>query len=162
MHERGGGHWGKNICSSVRAELFWCPIYCANRRPDPKYQYGSWYRRGLGRQSLWIIQEYDLTTVISIWPMNHPRTCEMGSSSFSIMDWLKFERMTKAAFPSMTSTERVNGGNFFPFLVAVITVVVFLFLVPTSQKLVYWLIFVGICLSISKYDIDYGISLDFP
>ena len=61
----------------------------------------------------------------------------------------------------MPSTQRTNG-DFFPLLVVVLTVIILLLILPTSQEIIYWIILVGICVSISKYDVVDGISLDFP
>ena len=35
-------------------------------------------------------------------------------------------------------------------------------LLPTSQDLIHWFMFVGVRIRVSKYDVDYGVSLDFP
>ena len=79
----GKGQAGEeNICVGARAKSFWISIYCANPRPNPGYQASSWSHRGLGRQALWIIWEYNLVTDIVIWPLSQPCTCEMGPSSF--------------------------------------------------------------------------------
>ena len=45
---------------------------------------------------------------------------------------------------------------------AVFTIIILLFLLPTTQELIHWLILVGIRVSITKYDVDYGVSIDFP
>ena len=50
----------------------------------------------------------------------------------------------------------------FLLLVAVITVIILLLILPTSQDLIYWLMLVGICVSKSKFDFDDGVSLAFP
>ena len=47
-------------------------------------------------------------------------------------------------------------------MVAVITALILIFPIPTSQDLIHWLILVSIRINISKYDADYGVSLDFP
>ena len=45
---------------------------------------------------------------------------------------------------------------------AVITVFIIIFLIPTVQELIHWFLPVGICVQVSKLDINYGISLGFP
>ena len=50
----------------------------------------------------------------------------------------------------------------FPFLLAVPAVIILVLLLPTSQELIHWIILVGIRFSISKYDVDDGVSLDLP
>ena len=50
----------------------------------------------------------------------------------------------------------------FPFLVSVINILILILLLPTSQELIHWIILVGIRFSISKYDVDDGVSLDLP
>ena len=50
----------------------------------------------------------------------------------------------------------------FPLIVAVLTVLTLLFLFPTSQELIHWLVLVRIRVSISKSDVDDGVSLAFP
>ena len=48
------------------------------------------------------------------------------------------------------------------FLVAVITVLILILLLPTTQELVHWPIPVGIHISMSEFDIHDGVSLVFP
>ena len=48
------------------------------------------------------------------------------------------------------------------FLVAVLTVFDLLLLLPTIQELINWIMLVGIRVSIEKYDVDDGVSLDLP
>ena len=51
----------------------------------------------------------------------------------------------------------------FPFLVVVINVfVLFLLLMLTRQEIIHWIILVVIRVRVSKYDVDYGVSLDLP
>ena len=47
-------------------------------------------------------------------------------------------------------------------LVEVITVLVLIFLIQMIQELIPWLILVGICVSITKPDVDDGVRLDLP
>ena len=49
-----------------------------------------------------------------------------------------------------------------PLMVAVITALILIFPIPTSQDLIHWFMFVGVRIRVSKYDVDYGVSLDFP
>ena len=39
---------------------------------------------------------------------------------------------------------------------------IFILLIPTSQELNNWFILVGFGVRVSKCDVDYGVSLDFP
>ena len=59
---------------------------------------GSWSPR--------IMCEYDLTTTVVIQLLIQPCACEMGSSVFSAMSWLKFTSTTRSPLPSMPLTER--------------------------------------------------------
>ena len=102
----------KEVCV-VCTKLFCRAIYCANTITEPDYQSGSLYRRALGRWSLRIIWEYDITNVIAIRPLNYPNTCEMGSSSFSAMSWLKCMSTTRYLFPSLPSSEETDGEKSF-------------------------------------------------
>ena len=107
--EGGRGQVGdRNFFASVRAKLFWCAIYCANPKPDPKSQSGSQSCRGMERRAPQIMQEFDLTNAITIHLLTNPRTCEMGPSSFPAMSWLKFKKMTRASFPSMPFNKSKN------------------------------------------------------
>ena len=49
-----------------------------------------------------------------------------------------------------------------PFLVAVLSVLIRIVILPTIQDLIYQIILVGIYVSISIFDVDDGVSLDFP
>ena len=44
---RAGARWWKNICGIVYAKLFWCDIYCATPRPNPKSLSSFRSHRGL-------------------------------------------------------------------------------------------------------------------
>ena len=68
--------------------------------------------------------------------------------------------MTRASFPIIPSAERTNG-DFFLLLVAVLTVLVLIFLLPKSQEFIHWIILVGIHAIIAKHDVDDGASLAF-
>ena len=61
----------------------------------------------------------------------------------------------------MPSTESTNG-EFFPFLLAVLTGLVIIFLLLTSHDLIHCLILVGIRVRITKSDINDGVSFAFP
>ena len=43
-----------------------------------------------------------------------------------------------------------------------LTMFIFIFLLQTSQEPIHWLLPVGVHFRVSKYDIDYGVSLDLP
>ena len=43
----------------------------------------------------------------------------------------------------------------------VLIMLVLILLVPTSQDLIHWLMLVGICVIVSKFDFDNGVSLKF-
>ena len=47
-------------------------------------------------------------------------------------------------------------------LVAVINILIFLLLLPPIQELIHWFVLVGVRVRASKYDDEYGISLDLP
>ena len=47
----------------------------------------------------------------------------------------------------------------FPFLVAVLTVIIFILLLPTIQELIHWSVLVGVHVRVSRYDVNYGVSL---
>ena len=110
MHEqwrvRRGHTGGKNIYAGMRTKLLWRAINWSKPRNHPMNQSSSQSRRGLGRQDMRIIQEYCLTTTVTIWLLNQPHTCERGSSSFLATIRIKFVSTTSASFPSVPSTER--------------------------------------------------------
>ena len=88
----------------------------------------------------------------------------MGSSSFSAMSRLKFESYDWSLLSEHDIHCEEKRMNTIPFLVAVITVIIRIYLLPTIQEIIYWLILAGISISISisKSDVDDGVSLDFP
>ena len=49
------------------------------------------------------------STTISIHPLIQPLLCKMGKSIFAAMSRLKFASIARASFPSMPSTDRING-----------------------------------------------------
>ena len=83
----------------------------------------------------------------------------MSSSGFSTMSWLKLVNTTRASFLSMPSTERTNREKNM-LLVSVLTMIILLLLLPTSQEFIRRFVLVCVHVSISKYDIDDGASLD--
>ena len=44
-------------------------------------------------------------------------------------------------------------------LVAVLTVLILIFLTPTSQEFIHWIKTVGIHVRVSEFDVDYGVSI---
>ena len=50
----------------------------------------------------------------------------------------------------------------FPFIVAVLTIIILLLLLPKSQELIHWLIPVSIHVSISEFGVYYVVSLAIP
>ena len=80
MINQWGVVWGHTGCeiffAGVLIELFWCEIYSAKSMPYPGHQYGSCSCWGMWRQAPWIMQEYELVTMIAIWKLTQPRTCE--------------------------------------------------------------------------------------
>ena len=47
-------------------------------------------------------------------------------------------------------------------LVAVINMLILILILPTIHEIIYWFMPVGVCVRVSKYDVDYGVSMDFP
>ena len=95
---------GKKLFADSSAKLFWRTIYCANPRPNARYQSRSRSCRGLGSWAPRGMHEYDLTTAITICMLNKPHTCKMVSSIFSAMSQLKFAGTIRASLPSILST----------------------------------------------------------
>ena len=106
----------QNSFSWVCVKLFWRVIYCANLRTEPDYQSLSLSCKILGRWSPQIMCEYDRVTAIEVRPLIQPHMCEMGYSIFAVMVRLRLSSKTRASFPRMTSTERINWGKYFHFL----------------------------------------------
>ena len=50
----------------------------------------------------------------------------------------------------------------FPLLVAVLTVIILLRFIPPIQELFHWIKPVGMCVSISKFGVDYDIGMYVP
>ena len=150
------------FCAGVRVELFLLAIYCAKLRPDPRSQFGSRSRTGLGRRAPWIMREYGLTTAIAMRPLTQPRTCEMSPLIFAAMSWLKFVSTTRASSPSMPSTERTNGDFFSGCSWQSLPCLSFFSFSQSSQELVHWFLPVGVCVQVSKSDVGDGVSLALP
>ena len=47
-------------------------------------------------------------------------------------------------------------------LVAVLTVIIIILIIPVIQELIHRFVIVRVHLSVSKYDVDNSVSLDFP
>ena len=43
-----------------------------------------------------------------------------------------------------------------------ITMLILIFFIQTIQYIINWLILVGVGIGVSKYDVDYGVSLGSP
>ena len=108
-----GATGGEELFADFRVKLFWCMIYCANKRPNAWSQSGYWSLRGLVSRAPWIMCEYDLAAAIVIRALIQPYTCKMGSSIFASMGGIKLESTKKESLPSMPSTERMNGEQCF-------------------------------------------------
>ena len=50
----------------------------------------------------------------------------------------------------------------FLLLVEVLTVLIFILLLPTSQELIHRFVLLGVCTCVSKSDVDDGVSLALP
>ena len=99
--------------------------------------------------------------MIVIRLFTHPRTCERGSSLFSAMTRLNLEIKTRASLPSIPSTERTNG-DFFPLVMAVLTVLVFLDLLSPGHECYHWFVLVRIRVRVTKLDVNDGVNLMIP
>ena len=47
----------------------------------------------------------------------------------------------------------------FPFILAVLTMIILLLFLPISQELIYWIKPVDICTRFAKFDVNYGVSM---
>ena len=77
------------------------------------------------------------------------------------MSRLKSVSTIRASLPRMASTESTNGEKKF-FIHGSAYSFIFLLLHPMSQEIIHWLLPVSVCVQVSKYDDDYGVSLDLP
>ena len=59
-------------------------------------------------------------------------------------------------------TLRGQTEKVFPLFMTVLTVFIFILLLPKRQELIHWIFPVGFCVQVSKYDVNYGVSLYFP
>ena len=50
----------------------------------------------------------------------------------------------------------------FPLFLEMIAMIIFLLILPKSQELINWILLVGVRAWVSKSEVDYGVSLDFP
>ena len=76
---------------------------------------------------------------------------------FDSKSWVWLETIYRAWYLLIKQTE-----IYFLLLVAVITLIILLLIIPTIQDIIHWLILAGIRVSVSKSDLSYGVSLDFP
>ena len=65
-------------------------------------------------------------------------------------------------FPNNSIHWEDKPWKLFPLIVAVLTTNILIFLLPYIHEIFLWLLTVGVCIWVSKYDVNYGISLDFP
>ena len=113
----GGAKIGGEVYSNewfhvwVRDAIFLQIIYCAKINPEPDTHSSSWVHKGLGALALWSNLDYNLATAITVRPLDHPVTFEMGLSIFAAMSWLKVSSKTSAFLPTIPSTERENGDT---------------------------------------------------
>ena len=78
MRDKGGGQvtLAERTIARVCANCFSGAEFIAPKpRPNTVSQFGSRYRRGLGRRALKIMGEYDPVTAIAIRPLTQPRMC---------------------------------------------------------------------------------------
>ena len=50
----------------------------------------------------------------------------------------------------------------FPLIVAVLTMLILILLLPTVHEIIHWLVLVGVRVRVSKYNVNYGVSMDLP
>ena len=70
----GGVDSNEWVCLGVRETILAQDIYCEKFNPKLDSQYSSLVYKGLGTQSPWSIQEFNLTTAITIRPLIQPLT----------------------------------------------------------------------------------------
>ena len=111
---------------------------------------------GLMWQYLRIMREYDLATTIKIRPLINSHTCGTGLSIFYSMGRLKLSSTTRTFFPRMSSTEITKGKKYFCFSWECLPWLSLFCLSQQARRVV------GVCVRVSKSDVDHGISLAFP
>ena len=82
------------VCSGVRKNSLVQEIYCAKPNLKPDSQSGSRVHKGLGTRALQSIRETNLAITIVIRTLTKTLTCEIGSSIFVSMSWLKVASTT--------------------------------------------------------------------
>ena len=119
----GGDAGSKNAFVGVRTKLFWRAIYFFKPRKNHRSQSSSLSCRGIGRQNMQIMQEYNLMTTIVIRTLTQPRMCERGFSSFFTMIQLKL-----SPFLRMQPIEGKSGRKY-PLFVAMLTVFILFYMI---------------------------------
>ena len=77
--------------------------------PYPGSQCVYRYRKGLGKQDIRIVWEYNIVTATEIPPLTQPHTCERGSLGFFAMGLHKCLSTTRAYLSSKLYNERTKG-----------------------------------------------------
>ena len=91
----------------------------------------------------WLIHIYmkGVTQVFSPWVDSDP--------------WVKLALPLWACHPLRGKIEKK-----FLFLLKVLTVFIFIFILPLIKELFHWFLPVGVCVRVSKSDVNYGVSMD--
>ena len=58
--------------------------------------------------------------------------------------------------PERKNIDKNSGSN------GSVYVFIFIYLLPLSQEISHWFLSVDVCVRVAKYDVDYGVILDFP
>ena len=63
---------------------------------------------------------------------------------------------------SKHAINRKKWRKMVPLIAEVLTMLILILLLPKIQYLIHWFMLVVVRIRVSKYDVNYGVSLDFP
>ena len=109
----GGVDSNEWFCAGVRKTVLAQYIYWNNTNPEPNSHYGSRVPKGFGTKATCSTWEYNLVTIIEIYPLTQPLMYKMGSSIFAAKSQLKAASTTWSSLTIIPSTKRTNREKWF-------------------------------------------------
>ena len=133
-------------------------------QPDSRFQVLLWLPVPQGTVELrptdhmrvrFFICDYNLTA----YPAPHVQN---GFAHFCCHDSTQLRKYDQGFPPYYDIGRNKKWGKMFPLIVAVLTALILISCFPPSQERHHWLIFVGICISVAKFDANDGFILYIP
>ena len=152
--------WRRGVSGLVREAILACNFMCQAKDPF-RVPVNIPVLQGTGESiymDLLLLQSCDLDFDLTVYRSLHVRKGLVHLCCHKSTQSGKYNQV----FLLYRAINRNNKRIFFSFIVAVLTMLILLDCIPLSHESRYWIIFVGICVSVANLDANDGLSLLIP